>query len=120
MEASLWIDAAKAWARDRLPELNDSAYGGRMTADELAGLVNKLLSGAPLPRDFDGRQAMQALMILGVCGSSVERHTQQSQHRARQPVVPGIGLEKLVAANQPFVEYDAGIADRIGHIHRDW
>jgi len=120
MDTSLWIDAAKAWARDRLPELNDRAYCGRMTADELACLVNKLLSGAPLPRDFDDRQAMQALMILGVCGSSVERHAQQSQHRARQPVVPGRGLEKLLAANQRrFVKYYAEIADRVGHIHRD-
>ena len=35
-------------------------------------------------------------------------------------MVPGRGLEKLLAANQRrFVKYYAEIADRVGHIHRD-
>lgn len=120
MDVAAWIDVAKAWACDRLPALNSSAYSGGTTADEMACLVNELLERAPEPRDFDDRQAMQALMILGVCGSSVERHTQQSQQRAGQPVSPGRGIGKLlVAGRQPFAAYYAEIADRLGHMHRD-
>ena len=118
--APAWIEMAKAWVRDCLPALNSSACSGRTTSDEVIRLVNGLLRGAPPPREFADRQAMQALMILGVCGSSVERHAQQSQRRAGEPAIPGRGIEKLIAAGRrPFLEYVGELADRFGHMHRD-
>lgn len=119
MMVSTWIDGARAWVLERLPALNRSAYGGQTTVDEIACLANEVLRSAPPPRDLGGRQAMQALMLLGVCGSSVERHAQQARRRAGEPASPGHGLGKLVAAGRPFTAYFAELADRIGHAHRD-
>lgn len=120
MDVSSWIHAAKAWVGDCLPGLNRSACSGQTTADEIASLVNELLRSAPPPHELDDRQAMQALMILGVCGSSVERHAQQAQHRAGEPVTAGQGIARLLArGRRPFSSYYAEIADRLGHMHRD-
>jgi len=120
VDASAWFQEAKAWAQDRLPELNRSAYAGLLTPGEVAAAVNDLLRSAPPPGRLDDRRALQALMILGVCGSSVERHAQQTQQRADEPVTPGRGLALLrAAAGRPFAAYYAEVADRIGHMHRD-
>jgi hypothetical protein len=72
---------------------------------------------------------MQVLILLGLCGSSMERHAQQQMLRralamgaqSMQPQpTPGRGLEKLlVGRHQRFIGYFQRVADVIGHPYRD-
>jgi hypothetical protein len=126
------IEGMKTWVVGTLPALNQAAYNGSLSYEALAALCNdELLSQAPPVEDVNPEQAMQVLMLLGLCGSSIERHAQQQTLRRAlaivapsapptPPVTPGQGLERLlVGRHQRFIEYFQRVADVIGHPYRD-
>lgn len=115
------IAAMKNWVEATLPRLNQAAYDGDLLAEELAARMNRsLLSYAPHVRELSLHEARQMLVILGLCGSSIERHAQQQAVRGGQPAAPGRGLGWLhVREQEPFLDYFGQVADLVGHPHRD-
>jgi len=127
------IEGMKTWVVGILPALNQAAYHGSLSYEALAALCNdELLPEAPPVEALTPAQAMQVLMLLGLCGSSIERHAQQQTLRRAltrvappapptpPPVTPGQGLERLrVGRHQRFIDYFQRVADVIGHPYRD-
>jgi len=127
------IEGMKTWVVGILPALNQAAYHGSLSYEALAALCNdELLPQAPPVEALTPAQAMQVLMLLGLCGSSIERHAQQQTLRRAltrvappapptpPPVTPGQGLERLrVGRHQRFIDYFQRVADVIGHPYRD-
>ena len=127
------IEGMKTWVVGTLPALNQAAYHGSLSYEALAALCNdELLPQAPPVEALTPAQAMQVLMLLGLCGSSIERHAQQQTLRRAltrvappapptpPPVTPGQGLERLrVGRHQRFIDYFQRVADVIGHPYRD-
>ncbi len=96
---------------------------GELTAEDMACIVNhRVLTSLPTIDALSTREAWQLLTLLGILGTSVERHTQQAVRR-RLPaefVVPGRGLARLfINGKQPFLEYFQALADTLHHPHRD-
>lgn len=115
------IATMKNWAETTLPRLNQAAYEGDLPAEELAARINRgLLSYAPAAHQLSLREARQMLVILGFCGSSVERHAQQQAVRCGQTAAPGCALGWLrVREQELFPDYFRQVADLLGHPHRD-
>jgi hypothetical protein len=127
------IEGMKTWVVGTLPALNQAAYHGSLSYEALAAICNDaLLPQAPPVEALNPEQAMQVLMLLGLCGSSIERHAQQQTLRRAlammappapptpPPVTPGRGLERLlVDRHQRFIDYFQRVADVIGHPYRD-
>ena len=127
------IEGMKTWVVGTLPALNQAAYHGSLSYEALAARCNdELLPQAPPVEELKPAHAMQVLMLLGLCGSSIERHAQQQTLRRAlaivappapptpTPVTPGRGLERLlVGRHQRFIDYFQRVADVIGHPYRD-
>jgi len=113
----------KDWTVAHLPSLNEDVYRRGLPIPAMAAILNeRLLYKAPGPEALPRLQAMQLLMILGVVGSSVERHAQQATRRTRDDsaIVPGGGLAQLfVRGNERFVSFFQRTADALEHPHRD-
>ena len=76
------IEGMKTWVVGTLPDLNQAAYHENLSYEELAAICNAaLLTQAPSVTALVPAQAMQVLILLGLCGSSIERHAQQQTLR---------------------------------------
>lgn len=125
------IESLRAWTLDHLPQLNARALAGELAAADLAALISReALASPPDPQQLGAGDALRLLLVLGLLGSSVERHAQQQSvlatraptaaYAERQAIItPGLGLAALLAGGEPFVPYFARVADRVGHPHRD-
>jgi hypothetical protein len=127
------IGGMKTWVVGKLPDLNHEAYSGHLSYEAMAALLNdEVLHRAPPVEELNPEQAMQVLMLLGMCGSPIERHAQQQTLRRElaaveqqappkpTPITPGQGLERLLAGRQHrFTDYFQRVADLIGHPYRD-
>jgi hypothetical protein len=112
----------KAWVQEHLPELNELAFNGSLRAEDLAAILSsKLLTRLPPARMLNTRQAWQVLIVLGCCGSSVERHAQQACVRRGKTAAAGTGLSWVTVrgGRQRFVEYFHQVADFVRHPYRD-
>ena len=116
------LDSLGTWLQQRLPALNDLVFNNKLSAESLAAILSsELLTQLPPAAALDTRQAWQVLMILGCCGSSVERHAQQACVRRGEPAVPGTALGWLTVrcGRQRFGEYFRQVADLVGQPYRD-
>jgi hypothetical protein len=112
----------KAWLEQRLPGLNELAFNESLRVESLAAILSAdLLSQLPPTAALNPRQAWQVLMMLGCCGSSVERHAQQACVRRGETATPGTGLGWVTVrgGRQRFMEYFRQVADVVGHPYRD-
>jgi hypothetical protein len=72
------IGRMKSWALEHLPRLNGKALTGDLSYRRMAIVLNDaLLSRTPRVATLSDEEALQMLVILGIIGSSVERHAQQ-------------------------------------------
>src|SRR3712207_4733452 len=72
------IGRMKSWALEHLPRLNAEALTGDLSYRQMAIVLNDaLLSRTPRVETLSDEEALQMLVILGIIGSSVERHAQQ-------------------------------------------
>lgn len=113
----------KEWIFSEFYAMNTKALQGELTAEDMASIVNhRALIELPTIDALSTREAWQLLTLLGILGTSVERHAQQAVRR-RSPaeeVVPGRGLALLfINEKQPFLEYFQALADSLHHPHRD-
>jgi hypothetical protein len=114
------IEAMKDWVVAQLPRLNRNARCGMPVGGMIRVLNRELLAGAPPRCTLTDSTSMQVLSILGLVGSSVERHAQQAAIRENRPSEIGAGLARLmVRDDEPFLAYFQAVADRVGHPHRD-
>lgn len=127
------IDTMVLWSLNNLPLLNEEVYTNRKSPEELAMVFNKnVLNIAPLAENVNSDDVKKLLVILGMFGSSIERHTQQyfvkneliaieRGEKAHADVLqPGKGLDLLLIRScQRFLNYFQEIADIIGHPYRD-
>jgi hypothetical protein len=127
------IDAILAWTLEYLPALNEQVYQGTRTAKEMAASIEQsILNYLPAIDSTSLELKQQLLVVLGMLGSSLERHAQQEFLKAEQvqidrgkkdhpdPVIPGSGLDMLqVGTSKKFVSYFQQLAESIGHPARD-
>lgn len=120
MEQIHWVVELSDWARNQIPVLNERAFEGSLSSGAMAGFFNDAMKRMPLPDEIHDRDVMKVLMILGVCGSSIERTAQQEDRRAGIDIEAGRGIGMLVVGGgHQFADYFAQVANRIGHMHRD-
>ncbi|MBD6618462.1 hypothetical protein FNW02_22205 [Komarekiella sp. 'clone 1'] len=131
--SALAINTMIKWVLEKLPLLNEEVYAEKQSPQELAIILNNnILNIAPYPENVNPDDAKKLLVILGIFGSSIERHTQQCfikkelkavecREKTQPDVVePGKGLDLLLIRNsQSFINYFQQIADIIGHPYRD-
>lgn len=129
------VDPILAWVLAHLPALNAQVYQGQMSAHDMANRVNHtVLNRLPVPvtKFIPIEFRTQLLVLLGMLGSSVERHVQQEFVKAElarvergdkqqpDPVIPGQGLDLLqVGISQTFVGYFQQLAASLNHPYRD-
>jgi hypothetical protein len=127
------INNMKKWLLSNLSSLNEDVYLGKKSHQELAIILNKnILDMSPSPEKLDLDNAKKLLVILGIIGSSIERHTQQCFIKQELMAVEklekdkpdtlqyGKGLDLLMIPNfQRFTDYFGRVADIIAHPHRD-
>ena len=119
-----------------LPSLNESAFEGEITTDEMIATVNDVvLSNLPAMESLQAnKQSQQLLVVLGLIGSSVERHVQQAAIKQsisttacaekysvqRDGAVAGRGLARLHTSRRtPFIVYFQHVARLLNHPRRD-
>ncbi len=101
------------WARTQLPALNGDVLAGRSSVGDLIAAVNAALPTPESPTRCDLAEARRQLVILGLVGSSVERHSQEAGGR------PGDALAALRLGTWSFRKYFATLACRGGGPPRD-
>ncbi len=101
------------WAQTRLPSLNQRVLAGAISLDALLVEVNTLLAELSDPTVLSLDNCKRQLTVLGMIGSSVERHAQE----AGLPV--GLGLRALTTSVGSFSRYVATLAARLGVPPRD-
>ncbi|MEM7129543.1 MAG: hypothetical protein AAF702_24635 [Chloroflexota bacterium] len=128
-----WSESKKSWVADNLPQLNRRALQNDLGFADMATLLNhQVLSDAPHAEETADRDVVGILLTLGLIGSSVERHAQQqkmaqtlkdgrtSYASRMKEIKPSEGLSTLLVQDSiPFADYFQGMADKIGHPHRD-
>jgi hypothetical protein len=125
VEASMICNpnSLKEWIFAEFYPMNTKVLQSELTHEEMADRVNRhVLMNLPAIHELGLREAWQLLTLLGILGTSVERHVQQSVRRQSPPlsVTPGSGLALLfVNQEQPFLEYFQALADTLHHPHRD-
>ena len=126
------IDRCKIWVVQHLTTLNFQVFYNQLAPQMMAEQLNRdCLDDLPRPQSVTEQEAIQLIILLGMIGSSIERHTQQQEVSQNRPqdstfeerlidVVPGQGLKLLkINCHIPFLDYFKAIADRVGHCHRD-
>ena len=104
------------------------------TVEHMADLLNEYLLQMPSLQEIRLAEStmnpnsffalcMRMVVLLGPCGSSIERHEQEQQLRTsgKENVKAGRGLARLhvSTAHTPFLEYFTRVAEYVGHIGRD-
>ncbi len=126
------VNQLKNWANEQLPLLNEQALQGKLSYSDFGQIVSQeALCNLPDVESLDESQLRPMLTLMGMLGSSTERHAQQQalkgapqrgytfEHR-RAGIVPGKGLATLVVnEHQPFRDYFYKLADRMSHPYRD-
>ncbi len=101
------------WAQTRLPLLNRRVLAGAISLEAFLAEVNAMLGELTDPTVLSLDNCKRQMTILGMIGSSVERHTQE----AGLPV--GRGLRALTTSVGSFSRYVATLAARLGVPPRD-
>ena len=103
--------------------MNTRVLQGELMPEDMASIVNDCaLKELPTIDALSTREGWQLLTLLGILGTSVERHAQQAvrRHSPAEAVLPGKGLALLfVNGKQPFLEYFQALANTLHHPHRD-
>lgn len=129
------INRFKSWVIKHLTTLNFQVFHLQLDPQIMAERINHdCLDQLPSPQSITEQEAIQLIILLGMIGSSIERHTQQqglTQSEANSlsstsfeerliHIVPGQGLKLLkINCHIPFLDYFKSVADRVGHCHRD-
>jgi hypothetical protein len=109
-------DAAGAlleWLRDELPAWNAELLAGRRPLAQFHAELAARLTGLGSPLDCSVAECRRRLVMLGMVGSSLERHSQESG------AAPGAALSQLRAGATSFRRYVATLAARAGGPPRD-
>lgn len=113
----------KEWIFSEFYPMNTRVLQGELMAEDMASIVNDCaLKDLPTIDALSTREGWQLLTLLGILGTSVERHAQQAvrRHSPAEAVLPGKGLALLfVNGKQPFLEYFQALANTLHHPHRD-
>ncbi|PSB43753.1 hypothetical protein C7B80_23170, partial [Cyanosarcina cf. burmensis CCALA 770] len=103
--------------------MNTRVLQGELMPEDMASIVNDCaLKDLPTIDALSTREGWQLLTLLGILGTSVERHAQQAvrRHSPAEAVLPSKGLALLlVNGKQPFLEYFQALANTLHHPHRD-
>jgi hypothetical protein len=110
----------QSWFRQELPRLNRAALN-RAPRNAVADAMAQLLPGLPSPAAVSVRQAQEMVIGLGLAGSSVARHYQESDPDFKKQ--PERAFDGLLTGPEllDFRSYFAALADRTGtgHYQRD-
>lgn len=116
-------NSLKDWTFSNFYSMNTRVLQGELTPEAMIRIVNQgVLMDIPAIEALSLREAWQLLTLLGVWGTSIERHVQQANRRQApdQPVVPGKGIAQLfINGTDSFLAYFQALADRLNHPHRD-
>lgn len=129
----LSISTLKNWVLTELPILNKQSLDGELSYIDFGKIITQdVLSNLPMVDELHQSQLRSMLTLMGMIGSSIERHAQQqSLNGSSQPaytpfalrrsnIKPGKGLSTLVVNHsQSFHDYFTQLADRMSHPYRD-
>jgi hypothetical protein len=101
------------WVRTVLPQLNADALRGARSLASLIEDFNGVLETLDSPARCAIDECRRRLIILGMIGSSAERHSQETGNP------PGQALSLLHVGDWPFRKYVATLASRAGGPPRD-
>ncbi len=107
------VDTLDAWLRAELPTWNNEMLAHRRDPDAFVAAVQPLLLGLESPRAFSVVECRRLLVMLGMVGSSLERHSQETGAE------PGVALRTLRTGTLSFRRYVAALASRVGSPPRD-
>jgi hypothetical protein len=113
IEAPSSSSGLAGWIHANLPRLNAETLSGNRPASSLIDEYNAVLSNLDSPVRCSIDECRRRLTILGMLGSSAERHLQE----AGSP--PGQAISLLSAGGWPFRRYVATLASRAGGPPRD-
>jgi hypothetical protein len=109
------------WFRDQLPVANRAVLSGAAAPGSVAEAIEPVLPDLPSPGALNARTAQQLVIGLGLVGSSVARHFQESDPRRKAN--PEHAFDGLLAGPDqlPFPAYFAALAEQTGtgHYERD-
>lgn len=106
-------DRLVGWVQSTLPRMNADVLNGRLDVSDLVQTVNEALRDLGSPVVCSTEECRRRLIVLGMLGSSVERHSQE----AGSP--PGVAIDQLAIRGWPFRKYFATLASRTGGPPRD-
>ncbi|MFN2562839.1 MAG: nuclear transport factor 2 family protein [Jatrophihabitans sp.] len=101
------------WLRVELSTWNAELLAGRRTAAAFGAELQAKLEHLPSPLDCSLPECRRLLVMLGMVGSSLERHSQEAG------AAPGAALRPLRAGATSFRRYVATLASRAGGPPRD-
>jgi hypothetical protein len=101
------------WLHVNLIRLNAEALSGARTAESLIDEFNAVTQGLSSPVRCSADDCPRLLVMLGMIGSTAERHSQE----AGNP--PGRAVNRLSAGGWPFRRYVATLSSRTGGPPRD-
>jgi hypothetical protein len=101
------------WTKAALPELNADVLARRSSVKDFLAAVQGALPVSENPTRCDLDECRRQLVVLGMIGSSLERHNQEDGRR------PGEALAALQVGRWPFRRYIATLASRVGGPPRD-
>jgi hypothetical protein len=103
----------RVWLLSELPAWNAAVLAGRRSVDEFRAELETRLAGLKSPLDCSVEECRRLLVMLGMAGSSLERHSQETGASA------GAALRKLRAGATAYRRYVATLASRAGGPPRD-
>lgn len=101
------------WLRSELPTWNAQLLAGQRSVDEFVDELKERLQALPSPLGYSLDECRRLLVMLGMAGSSLERHSQEAG------AAPGAALAGLRAGGTSFRRYVATLASRAGGPPRD-
>lgn len=107
------VDVLHDWLRSELPTWNREMLEKRRTHEAFAEAVQPMLLELGSPLVFSEAECRRLLVMLGMVGSSLERHSQETGAPA------GRALRTLRAGATSFRRYVATLASRVGSPPRD-
>jgi hypothetical protein len=101
------------WTKAMLPELNADVLARRSSVNDFLVAVQGALPVLENPTRCDLDECRRQMVVLGMIGSSLERHNQEDGRR------PGEAVAALQVGRWPFRRYIATLASRVGGPPRD-